>query len=139
MPNNPPVRPGFQGLWHLALRVRDLLAMRAFYVDLLGYEVEWEPDADNVYLSSGRDNLALHQDKDAPGPGEDRGVLDHLGLVLARPEDVDAWAAVLVDAGHTLEIPVRTHRDGARSFYVRDPEGNLVQFLWHPPLAPPGS
>jgi len=113
--------------------------MRAFYVDLLGYEVEWEPDAQNIYLSSGRDNLALHEDPTAPGPGEDRGVLDHLGLVLSKPEDVDAWAAVLLEAGYELEKPVRTHRDGARSFYVRDPEGNLVQFLWHPPLAPAGA
>ena len=35
--------------------------MKRFYVDLLGFEVEWEPDADNVYLSSGIDNLALHR------------------------------------------------------------------------------
>ena len=35
--------------------------MRRFYVDLLGFAVEWEPDADNVYLSSGIDNLALHR------------------------------------------------------------------------------
>ena len=35
--------------------------MRRFYVDLLGFEIEWEPDADNVYLSSGHDNLALHR------------------------------------------------------------------------------
>ena len=41
--------------------VRDLEAMKRFYVDLLGFAVEWEPDADNVYLSSGIDNLALHR------------------------------------------------------------------------------
>jgi hypothetical protein len=29
----------------------------------------------------------------------------------------------------------RTHRDGARSFYCRDPEGNLVQMIYHPPIA----
>ena len=49
------------GLRHLALSVRDLDAMKRFYVDLLGFAVEWEPDADNVYLSSGIDNLALHR------------------------------------------------------------------------------
>jgi catechol 2,3-dioxygenase-like lactoylglutathione lyase family enzyme len=40
--------------------VHDFDAMRHFYVDLLGFAVEWEPDADNLYLSSGIDNLALH-------------------------------------------------------------------------------
>ena len=38
--------------------------MKAFYVDVLGFRVEWEPDPDNVYLTSGVDNLALHR---APG------------------------------------------------------------------------
>ena len=41
--------------------MRDLDAMKRFYVDLLGFAVEWEPDPDNVYLSSGIDNLALHR------------------------------------------------------------------------------
>jgi catechol 2,3-dioxygenase-like lactoylglutathione lyase family enzyme len=53
--------PPHAGLRHLALNVRDLDAMKRFYVDLLGFAVEWEPDADNVYLSSGIDNLALHR------------------------------------------------------------------------------
>src|SRR3954463_8739503 len=54
-------RPSHAGLRHLALNVRDLAAMKQFYVDVLGFAVEWEPDADNVYLSSGIDNLALHR------------------------------------------------------------------------------
>jgi catechol 2,3-dioxygenase-like lactoylglutathione lyase family enzyme len=33
--------------------VRDLPAMKHFYVELLGFSVEWEPDPDNLYLSSG--------------------------------------------------------------------------------------
>ena len=31
--------------------------------------------------------------------------------------------------------PPRTHRDGARSFYCKNPEGATVQFIHHPPLA----
>jgi len=54
-------KPTHAGLRHLALNVRDLEAMKRFYVDLLSFSVEWEPDADNVYLSSGVDNLALHR------------------------------------------------------------------------------
>ena len=58
-------RPTHAGLRHLALHARDLDAMKRFYVDVLGFAVEWEPDADNIYLSSGIDNLALHR---ATGP-----------------------------------------------------------------------
>src|SRR6185436_4884133 len=68
-------RPEHQGLRHLALNVRDPDAMKRFYVDLLGFTVEWEPDEDNVYLTSGTDNLALHR-----APSTDRpatpGALD---------------------------------------------------------------
>ena len=49
------------GLRHVALYVCDLPACERFYVDLLGMKVEWRPDQRNVFLSSGSDNLALHQ------------------------------------------------------------------------------
>jgi hypothetical protein len=37
--------------------------------------------------------------------------------------------------GVTCEKSPRTHRDGARSFYARDPEGNVVQVIYHPPIS----
>src|SRR3954466_9235738 len=37
-----PQRPSHAGLRHLALNVRHLDGMKRFYVDLLGFEVEWE-------------------------------------------------------------------------------------------------
>jgi len=33
--------------------------------------------------------------------------------------------------------PPKTHRDGARSFYFRDPDGVLIQLLYHPPISDP--
>ena len=53
--------PLHRGLRHLALRVIDLARSRRFYEQVLGMEAVWEPDQDNVYFSSGTDNLALHQ------------------------------------------------------------------------------
>src|SRR3954470_5724211 len=90
-------RPSHRGLRHLALGVRDLEAMKRFYVDLLGFGVEWEPDADNIYLSSGIDNLALHRSPDARAGA----VLDHFGLIVRAAADVDAWAAFLETRGVT--------------------------------------
>jgi len=112
-----------------------MAAMKAFYVDLLGFRVEWEPDPQNVYLTSGRDNLALHQVEGAaaeaePGPG----ALDHLGLIVATADHVDAWAAFLESHGVALDMRPKTHRDGARSCYFRDPDGNRVQIIHHPPI-----
>ena len=50
--------------------------------------------------------------------------LDHLGLIVRSPGDVDRWAAFLESRGITLDAKPRTHRDGARSCYFRDPDGN---------------
>ena len=126
--------PPTKGIRHVALQVRDMGRMEAFYRDVLGYVEEWRPAPGELYMTRGSDNLALHAVAGAPGePRESR--LDHLGLLMSRAEDVDAWAAWLAARGVVLDTRPRTHRDGARSFYARDPEGNRIQFLWHPPIA----
>ncbi|HWF86548.1 MAG TPA: VOC family protein [Vicinamibacterales bacterium] len=130
-------RPRHAGLRHLALNARDLDAMKRFYVDLLGFAVEWEPDPDNVYLSSGVDNLALHRAADAVGTDLriGPGALDHLGLIVRHADEVDQWAAFLESKGVTLKARPKTHRDGARSLYFQDPDGNSVQIIHHPPIS----
>ena len=127
-----PSRPSHLGLRHLALNARNLDAMRHFYVDLLGFDVEWEPDPDNVYLSSGIDNLALHR---STGGSPVASPLDHFGVIVKTADDVDRWAAFLESRGVTLDAQPKTHRDGARSCYFSDPDGNKVQIIHHPPIS----
>ncbi|ORU91299.1 MAG: glyoxalase [Cycloclasticus sp. symbiont of Poecilosclerida sp. N] len=119
------------GLRHIALNVRDLAAAEHFYVELMGMSVEWRPDADNVYLTSGNDNLALHV-----VAGNEPGVsrVDHIGFFLAKQSDVDDWFEFLQHHGIKMKTKPRKHRDGAKSFYCYDPEGLTVQLLCHPPL-----
>ncbi|KRT54180.1 VOC family protein [Candidatus Endoriftia persephonae] len=128
-------RPGSNlGMRHVALYVRDLPACERFYVSLLGMQVEWRPDPANVYLSSGPDNLALHQA--APGErDESQQRLDHIGFFLATKAAVDEWFAFLQAEGVQMRTEPRTHRDGARSFYCYDPDGMVVQIIYHPPVA----
>jgi catechol 2,3-dioxygenase-like lactoylglutathione lyase family enzyme len=123
-----------RGLRHVALRVRDLARSRRFYTDVFGFEVVWEPDPANSYLSSGCDNLALHQvDRDLV-IGKDQS-LDHLGMVVTTPEMVDRAAELL----RAHDVPIlqepKTHRDGSRSLYCRDPDGNVIQVLFEPGIS----
>src|SRR5207237_553011 len=99
--------------------------------------VEWRPDDHDVYLTRGEDNLALHVPRASrePPAGNADSALDHFGLLVDRAEDVHAWASYLEGRGVDLDTRPRTHRDGATSFYVRDPDGNRVQFIHHPPIA----
>ncbi len=122
-----------RGLRHLALKVADVERAKDFYARVFGMSVVWQPDPDNVYLSSGCDNLALH--RGAVGAAESQ-VLDHLGFIVPTIADLEAgweWANA-----QRMEIvhPLKHHRDGSVSFYIRDPDGNIVQVLYEPAISP---
>ena len=121
---------GLLGLRHVALNVRDPQASKRFYAECFGMSVVWEPDPDNVYLSSGPDNLALHR-SDAAG----KGALDHMGFIVETREDVDRLAAEFTGRGVTIAHAVKDHRDGSRSFYCLDPDGISIQVLFEPTLS----
>jgi catechol 2,3-dioxygenase-like lactoylglutathione lyase family enzyme len=138
----PMATPLHRGLRHLALRVTDLARSRRFYQQALGMEVVWEPDQDNVYFSSGTDNLALHQipkeelARYRPLPAQ---LLDHLGVILESPGAVDRMYGDLAPkvedlGGKVVKSPTR-HRDGSYSFYFSDPDGNIIQALYEPGIS----
>jgi catechol 2,3-dioxygenase-like lactoylglutathione lyase family enzyme len=121
------------GLRHLALNVADVTVSIEFYSSLFGMQVVWRPDPENAYLSSGCDNLALHK---APANKEQSGQrLDHLGFIVAKPEDVDHAAKALTARKIPMLKPPRIHRDGSRSLYFMDPDGNVIQILYEPTLS----
>src|SRR5688500_18818933 len=123
---------GLLGLRHVALNVRDPQASKRFYRDCFGMSVVWEPDPDNVYLSSGPDNLALHR---AAVAAEGRSTLDHMGFIVETRDDVDRLAADFARRGVTIAHAVKDHRDGSRSFYCLDPDGISIQVLFEPTLS----
>jgi len=123
---------GQMGMRHVALFVNEFEKCENFYVNLLGMKVEWRPDADNVYLTSGNDNVALHRAVNPPGNQFQK--LDHIGFIIQTPELVDQWFEFLKANDVKMRNEPKTHRDGARSFYCFDPDGIVVQIIYHPPL-----
>jgi catechol 2,3-dioxygenase-like lactoylglutathione lyase family enzyme len=124
----------FLGLRHVALNVRNVRRSLDFYSNVLGMKLEWMPDEQNAYLTSGHDNLALHE---LPAASQTLAVqmVHHIGFVVRGPEDVDAWADRVRSHGIALAAEPKTHRDGARSFYFYDPDGLLIQLIYHPPIS----
>jgi len=118
------------GLRHLALNVSDPQQSKRFYCDCFGMSVVWEPDPDNVYLSSGADNLALHR-----SGNRGAGALDHMGFIVDSPGEVDRLAERFRGRGVRITEEPRDHRDGSRSFYCVDPDGLRIQVLFEPTLS----
>jgi catechol-2,3-dioxygenase len=122
--------------------VTHLPRSRRFYEQLLGFQAIWEPDPENIYFSSGVDNLALHQISKTELDSYDSSktqLLDHMGVILDSPQAVDEMyqsIAPKIEAigGHIVKEP-KQHRDGSYSFYFSDPDGNAIQALYEPTIS----
>ena len=125
------------GMRHVALNVRNAQLSKEFYCKVLKMQVEWEPDEKSVYLTSsdeqgpGLDNIALHQ---SDAPLHKAGNLNHIGFFVPTLDDVDAWYAHIQAHGAKIVREIKTHRDGARSFYFEDIDGIVIQVLYHIPI-----
>ncbi len=130
--------PSTQGLRHVALKVSSLATSKAFYQKWFGMNIVWEPDAENVYMSSGVDNLALHEipsdvlHEHQPDRGQ---FLDHLGFLMESPEQVDQLYKLVVEDGVSIVHHPKQHRDGSYSFYLADPDHIVVQIIYEPNIS----
>lgn len=121
-----PVR--ISGLDHVVLRCRDLERTRAFYEAVLGCVEERRLDAIGlVQMRAGQSLIDLVPD--GSSAARDAANLDHFCLAIA-PAEVDAVLRWL--AAHDVETigePMTRYgaRGFARSIYLRDPEGNVVE------------
>lgn len=131
-----------QGLDHLVLRVVDLDAMLAFYVGVLGCNIERRQDEIGlVQLRAGRSLIDLVPVDGKLGrmggaaPGAEGRNMDHFCL---RVEPFDAAAIRAHLAAHGVDAGPTESRYGAEgegpSIYLSDPEGNVVELK-----GPPGS
>ena len=126
---------GLRGMRHIALKVRNVAIAKRFYQDLLGMKVVWEPDDKNVYLSSGCDNLAIHEVTEGFAKSAEERQLDHLGFIVESIDRVQELEQDFVRQGVPLVHPFKIHRDGSASFYCADPDGIVIQMLYEPQLS----
>jgi len=122
---------------HLSLRVSDLDASEKFYIEILGMRPVWRSEGEIAFLECGNDDLALIQiPKEEVQAFRQRAQssqsLHHFGFRVRSKDGVDQLAEEVKARGVVIDDGPRDHRDGSRSFYFRDPDGNHVQILWDP-------
>jgi catechol 2,3-dioxygenase-like lactoylglutathione lyase family enzyme len=111
------------------LYVRDLVAACEFYSQKLGFAVAFIYGAPPFYAQVNRDGARLnlrHVDEAVVDP-----VRRDAERLLAASITVDDALPLFIEyqrVGIEIVQPLRTEPWGARSFIVRDPEGNLLLF-----------
>lgn len=126
---------GLLGMRHIALKVRDAERSKKFYQEMLGMDIVWEPDPHNVYLSSGCDNLAIHQVSEEFLRTAQEKQLDHLGFLVDSIDRVKELESEFQARNVSIVHPFKVHRDGSASFYCADPDGIVIQMLYEPALS----
>jgi glyoxylase I family protein len=125
---------------HIVLRVRDLEAMRRFYMDVLGCTAERDqPELGLYQLRAGQsliDSVTVDGKLGRAGgaaPGTEGRNLDHLCLRI-EPFDEPALRQWLVSKGAAVgEAGQRYGAEGdGPSLYLSDPEGNTVELKGPP-------
>ena len=138
-PIDPRVRIG-----HAHLRTADIDRVRAFYVDVLGFDVVaeardvpgWGTTGDLLFLSAGgyHHHLGFNTWKSKGGPPQPDGTAGLHHVALAYPS-----RAALADAYRRLKAvdwPIRQTADHAthEAIYITDPDGNDVELMWDRPV-----
>jgi 2,3-dihydroxybiphenyl 1,2-dioxygenase len=120
-------RTGACGMGHVALTVRDLNAMIAFYGDLLGFRptdfIRDPFDAYFLHLNARHHSIGLIN------TGTDG--LHHLMLEYLSLDDVGHAYDLVLDRGQELATTLGRHtNDLMTSFYVATPAGFLIELGW---------
>lgn len=116
-------------LKHIALKVNQLDACEAFY-HLLGLKTELKTD-DYVYLTGNGDNISLHQVNDS---FSNHQRLEHFGFALDSVAAVNELYEKIKKTNILVLHPPKTFGIGTHAFSIQDPDGNEVEFTFHPPM-----
>ena len=126
MPRRPAMSMPIQRVLP-TLRITDYARSKAFYVERLGFSIEWEHRFEShfpVFMSVAREGMRLFL-------SEHSGDCQVGGLVHFMIPDVDAWWQEF--QSHGVTASTAPHNDlGFRSMTITDPDGNQLRFM-HPP------
>ena len=131
MTNEPNRRSPFSAIRaidYTVIFVRDMIAMRRFYEDVLALSLLRELSPNWIEYAIGSNTLALARPSstaaDAPVPAGSASL--QLAFKVSAAE-VDACAEELVRQGVALLSPPTNQSFGHRTLFFRDPDGNLLE------------
>ncbi|WP_280771440.1 VOC family protein [Salipaludibacillus daqingensis] len=123
-----------KGLAHIALTVSDMESSLRFYRDILGLkhvfdvkDKEGNPWIEYIQVGPQQFIELFHGGENDHEPLEKEIGVHHLCI---RVDDIDGIADHLKSHGITLEVPPKRGIGQNYQCWVRDPDGNRIEFLY---------
>ncbi len=124
---------------HLGLAARDPVALRHWYVRVLGARERFRnretPPTFLLALPAGP-MLEIYPAGSAHPDTRNNQLAGWRHLAL-RVDSIESARAELVSRGVAFDEPVKPAGGGGRVLFFRDPEGNLLHLVERPPDSPP--
>ena len=106
---------------HVALKVKNVAQSKTFTKKSSAWTWSGEPDAENVYLSSGCDNIAIHAVSANFAASAEEKQLDHLGFIVESTERVKELEREFIAKGCASFTRSKRTATAARRFTARTP------------------
>lgn len=108
------------------LACRSIAATRAFYVDLLGFEVVMDMGWIVTVASPSNPTAQVSLAEDGVRPQSDAPVM------TVEVSGVDAVHNAAIAQGMDVVLSLRDEEWGVRRFFVRDPDGRVINVMSQP-------
>jgi catechol 2,3-dioxygenase-like lactoylglutathione lyase family enzyme len=110
------------------LVTEDLATARQFYEGFLGFDVAMDEPGFTMFASPSNRTAQITV-ADKAKPGLDRGISE--AQISIEVQDVDALHAEAVARGLEIVYPLTDEPWGIRRFFVRDPDGRVINVAMH--------
>jgi lactoylglutathione lyase len=115
---------------HAAFDCYNFEATLDFYTRVLGFEEMFRLTDDDgalwiIYLRVNDEVYIELFPKTGEMPARG-GSYSHLCLQV---DDIEITTKIVVERGVTLDVPIQTGKDGNRQAWIKDPEGNRIEFM----------
>lgn len=121
------------GIEHIAICAKDTDALCKWYVETFNFSVVFD-NGEGVYFIRANDGTVFEIMKFKSGvqPWDTSAIgLRHIALSVSK-DDFDYEVNKIKNMGLKIEADVSEAPNGVKTFFFRDPEGNLLHFIYRP-------
>ncbi len=121
-----PARPPILGVAHIRLKTDDLAAARTFYGRYLGFQEPFALDSLAVFKVNDRQYIEVE-------PTLKQEAEDRLSHIAFETGDARRLRDYLASRGVSVPGAVKPDGDGNLSFFIKDADGHMVEFVEYAP------